>query len=200
MAKLWFDNRRVTKYNKIAVKRMSQTPGMIEAQRQQDDDAESVKVPFGIRALERGIEVEGVWVSPSNTPLQGSPKSAPSTPNLDTSALKNGAPTAADLPRIELPQPLYGGPYRHSARTFSRDSAYSKSRSTSPSNRSAISAQSWQRLPSSGSMPAQPGPSSLRNSISADQGGTQNLATNRNCKNSKALLARQSANLHTIRL
>jgi hypothetical protein len=30
-------------------------------------------VPFGIRALQQGIEVEGVWISQPNTPAPGSP-------------------------------------------------------------------------------------------------------------------------------
>jgi hypothetical protein len=33
----------------------------------------SCDVPFGIRALQQGIEVEGVWISRNNTPVPGSP-------------------------------------------------------------------------------------------------------------------------------
>lgn len=44
-----------------------------------DIEAHSLtRIPFGIRAIESGIEVEGVWISPSAMPsLQGSRDSSP---------------------------------------------------------------------------------------------------------------------------
>lgn len=48
---------------------------MTEAQRTEKRHNE---IPFGIRALEKGIEVDGVWISRSNlnTPVPGSPASS----------------------------------------------------------------------------------------------------------------------------
>ena len=40
------------------------------------------EVPFGVRALESGIEIEGVWISGTNTPAS----SAPGTPALPAKA------------------------------------------------------------------------------------------------------------------
>lgn len=40
------------------------------------------KVPFGVRAIERGYHVEGVWNSKATTPLQTPPSSKPSSPVL----------------------------------------------------------------------------------------------------------------------
>lgn len=44
----------------------------------QDIEKRRNEIPFGIRALERGIEVDGVWISRSNlnTPVSGSPASS----------------------------------------------------------------------------------------------------------------------------
>jgi hypothetical protein len=47
------------------------TPSMMEAQRMYDDE-----IPFGVRALESGAEVAGIWISRGNTPVpsaHGSP-------------------------------------------------------------------------------------------------------------------------------
>lgn len=56
----------------------------------QDDD-----VPFGARALERGIEVEGIWVSNSNTPVQT--PCQPGTPRTiqSCSSIRSLSPNAA---------------------------------------------------------------------------------------------------------
>ena len=85
------------------------------------------EVPFGIRAIESGIEVDGVWISRSNTPGQ----SAPGSPALSVSSQQNatlsGRPNStSNIPRLEMPQPahhetLSPGPARSStsSRTLS---------------------------------------------------------------------------------
>jgi len=50
------------------------TPNMIEAQ-----NLDGEEIPFGIRALESGVEVEGVWISRSNTPVPTSCQNSPAT-------------------------------------------------------------------------------------------------------------------------
>ncbi|KAF2667959.1 hypothetical protein BT63DRAFT_480856 [Microthyrium microscopicum] len=61
--------------------------------------AEIDEIPFGIRALQRGIEVEGVWISQTNTPMPGSPVTSafPSPP-----ASLFGSPSGR-LPPPEIP-------------------------------------------------------------------------------------------------
>lgn len=86
-------------------------------------------VPFGIRAIESGIEVDGVWISRSNTPAPSAPASpAPGTPASGPSiALRQNPPKQEDSPdrsssasnisRLDIPQPVYGYPgvnLRHS--------------------------------------------------------------------------------------
>ena len=71
-----------------------------EVRRGRDND-----VPFGVRAIQSGIEVDGVWVSNSNTPassVHGSPEMRPSTrpPQLDLTRDRLSAST--EVPRLEL--------------------------------------------------------------------------------------------------
>lgn len=70
-------------------------------------------VPFGIRALESGIEVDGVWISGANTPssMPGSPNIAAMKPKP---ARQDHSPVASssnsEMSRIEIPQPVHGYP------------------------------------------------------------------------------------------
>ncbi|TID21263.1 hypothetical protein E6O75_ATG04658 [Venturia nashicola] len=51
---------RLRQYTSVSIKHP--TPNMVEAQTTDE-------IPFGIKAIERGVEVEGVWISRSNTPV-----------------------------------------------------------------------------------------------------------------------------------
>jgi hypothetical protein len=56
--------------------------------------AETIEVPFGIRALQQGIQVEGVWISQPNTPRPPSPVSiAPRSraPSIAPSIIRNNS-------------------------------------------------------------------------------------------------------------
>lgn len=76
------------------------SPSMVEAQRAHDDE-----IPFGIRALESGVEVTGVWISQSNTPAPSSPNSLRgSVMSSDTSSLLNEAGTSLPPPMSEASQ------------------------------------------------------------------------------------------------
>ena len=69
------------------------------------------QIPFGVRALESGIEVDGVWISRSNTPAG----SLPGSPALSGTAFKQAAPhsddpvgrasTGSDMTHMEISQP-----------------------------------------------------------------------------------------------
>jgi len=71
------------------------------------------EIPFGIRALEKGVEVDGVWVSCSNTPVNSTPGSpslsASSTkPKLAQRDLLSGrASSSSHMTRIEIPSTAY---------------------------------------------------------------------------------------------
>ncbi|KAF2639861.1 hypothetical protein P280DRAFT_51358 [Massarina eburnea CBS 473.64] len=73
LCKLRYDTIRMRKYTKVDKGKTAQSPEMLEAQLQvvpKEDD-----IPFGIRAIESGIEVDGVWISRSNTPAGSSASS-----------------------------------------------------------------------------------------------------------------------------
>lgn len=88
-------------------------------------------VPFGARALERGIQIEGIWISNHNTPIQsphppatplGSRPSSPATrPFLLPSASSTSGssigpetvPTNQSLPTYRAPLPQHVRPSYH---------------------------------------------------------------------------------------
>lgn len=69
------------------------------------------EIPFGVRAIESGIEVDGVWISRSNTPgpsVPGSPAlSVASEPNSGRNAASSGRPVTSNIPRLQMPQPAH---------------------------------------------------------------------------------------------
>jgi hypothetical protein len=70
LCKLYYDQKKIRKYTKVDKGKQAQTPEMLEAQREvPKDDVSKNDIPFGIRAIESGIEVDGVWISRSNTPV-----------------------------------------------------------------------------------------------------------------------------------
>lgn len=70
-------------------------------------------VPFGVRAIESGIEVDGVWISRSNTPAPSSPASPSLSVTRDSGKEKyvrtpDRGSTASNISRLEIPQPAHG--------------------------------------------------------------------------------------------
>jgi hypothetical protein len=83
---------------------------MIETNSGQEDE-----VPFGIRAIERGCEVNGVWNSKTNTPLQTPGNSNPGSPVIRPKDLGNGLLSlrkhrrelsASSVSNLEIPEPI----------------------------------------------------------------------------------------------
>jgi hypothetical protein len=88
--KLWYTHHKLRQYEKAGPQPISRQKSIIRSlslrkgpkkQKQKQAAAEKVmvqkqrlidqngpKVPFGIRALESGVEVDGVWISRNNTP------------------------------------------------------------------------------------------------------------------------------------
>jgi hypothetical protein len=68
----------------------------------------SEEVPFGIRAIERGCMVEGVWNSKATTPLQTPTSSKASSPILkgkNTLKKHKRASSLSTVSRLEIPEP-----------------------------------------------------------------------------------------------
>lgn len=75
---------------------------------------EDEEVPFGIRAIERGCEVDGVWNSRTNTPLQTPGNSNPGSPVMRPKDLGNGLLSLkkhrrdlslSTVSKLEVPEP-----------------------------------------------------------------------------------------------
>ena len=108
---LAYNNWRLRKYTAIAATRatlnqqMQHTPSIRRRQGQE--------IPFGVRALERGIEVDDVWISRSNTPansVPGSPEIFANAKAAHRELSRDRTSSASNMSRIEMPQPIYPHP------------------------------------------------------------------------------------------
>ena len=92
--------------------------------------------PFGIRAIQSGIEVEGVWISRSNTPVGSSRNSISELPRSQNNS------------QLELPQAVLQASSRNSSRApssafdraVSAEPMATESRSSSPGRGSSSAA------------------------------------------------------------
>ncbi|KAF2743118.1 hypothetical protein M011DRAFT_497116 [Sporormia fimetaria CBS 119925] len=131
LAKLQYDRVHLRKYAKVEKGKQAQTPEMMEAQPISEEEKEDI--PFGIRAIESGIEVDGVWISRSNTPV-GSSRS--SITDVKLSRSHNNS-------QLELPKAIHGSSSRSSlASSFDRAVSAERlmtnqSRSSSPGHENA---------------------------------------------------------------
>ena len=94
LTKNTYSRWRLRSYSTVEERLLDPTPAMIEAQARNTIDA-----PFGVRALESGVEVEGVWISRSNlnTPVL----SRPHSPSGSTSSSFLDEPTTPSFAVIE---------------------------------------------------------------------------------------------------
>jgi hypothetical protein len=140
LLKLYYDKYKLRKYSKVDKGKQAQTPEMLEAQpvTQVTEDTKD-EIPFGIRAIQSGIEVDGVWISQSNTPVGSS----------RASVMSEKLPRSFNNSQLELPQPVAQGSSRNSSRAPSSfDRAVSaeriptnESRSSSPGHGQANEGQ-----------------------------------------------------------
>lgn len=135
--KLWYDRNRLKKYTKVNKGKQAQTPEMLEAQPVTAVSVEGKEdTPFGIRAIESGIEVDGVWISRSNTPVGSSRNSI-----SELSRSQNNS-------QLELPAAVLQNTSRNSSRApssafdraVSAEPATSASRASSPGRGSSTTA------------------------------------------------------------
>lgn len=62
----------VLSYNKRTIKKLSTIEQYRKPDEDQDRDSDDMRrddIPFGARALESGIQIEGIWISNHNTPM-----------------------------------------------------------------------------------------------------------------------------------
>lgn len=67
-------------------------------------------MPFGIRAIESGIEVDGVWISRGNTPAPSLPETPIASPSAGPSSAPDRTSSGSNISRLEIPQPAHGYP------------------------------------------------------------------------------------------
>jgi hypothetical protein len=73
LIKLSYDKHKLRKYSKVDKGRQAQSSEMLEAQPvTQVMDESKDEIPFGIRAIQSGVEIDGVWISRSNTSVGSS--------------------------------------------------------------------------------------------------------------------------------
>jgi hypothetical protein len=129
--KLWYDRTKLRKYSKVNKGKQAQTPEMLESQPVTQVMSETKdEIPFGVRAIESGIEVDGVWISRSNTPVGSSRSSI---------MMETKLPRSFNNSQLELPQ-----------------TAYASSRGSSQAFDRAVSAERIQTNDSRSSSPQQP--------------------------------------------
>ncbi|KAI4142833.1 MAG: hypothetical protein LQ341_003095 [Variospora aurantia] len=118
--KLAYTHWKLRKYTALAKTRAAQKEEGLQqsppvGRRQKGND-----VPFGVRAIESGIEVDGVWISRSNTPANSTPGSPNLSARKDPAAQSQAAAparaefdrnsTVSNMSRLEIPQAAHGQP------------------------------------------------------------------------------------------
>ncbi|KAH7414076.1 hypothetical protein DE146DRAFT_16426 [Phaeosphaeria sp. MPI-PUGE-AT-0046c] len=111
------------KYTKVNKGKQAQTPEMLEAQPVTAVSVETKEdTPFGIRAIQSGIEVEGVWISKTNTPVGSSRNSISELPRsqsnsqfelpaavIQASSRNSSRPPSSAFDRAVSAEPVIGG-------------------------------------------------------------------------------------------
>lgn len=107
-------------------RRSAKTP-MIERQRRVRELNDGIEIPFGIRAIESGIEVDGVWISRSNTPAPSARNSSANSiwgkmPNSSSNDLSQTGAQDASYKPISTIASSSRAPSRNLDRSFSEES------------------------------------------------------------------------------
>lgn len=75
LIKLWWVNRRVRKHELLDLEKKSR---LSEMRKSGIPVGKKMDIPFGVRAIQSGIQVDGIWISRPGTPNSESPKVASS--------------------------------------------------------------------------------------------------------------------------
>lgn len=111
--KLTYNKWRLRKYTAVAETKATLRREMQHTASVKRGRSQRQQIPFGVRALESGIEVDGVWISGTNTPstMPGSPNIAPMKPQPAHGEHSAEPPSSnSEMSRIEIPQPVHGYP------------------------------------------------------------------------------------------
>lgn len=148
-SKLLYTRRKLRHYADQAASQPAsvtvETPFRVDIEANRDE-----RVPFGVRALESGIEVDGVWISPSNSTRSSRDSSPSPSPTQPRSKFSSGY-SQPSLLRHELRGNTTTIPSRSSVLTGSNAFKYAIGAERIPSSTSLISTNTL-RLPSSCSL------------------------------------------------
>lgn len=111
--KLLYNHWRLRKYTTIAATTAAQPQDMQQTTRPRRRGDPGV--PFGVRALESGIEVDGVWHSRSNTPAPSLPDSPMSSASVSPGSIRRPSSpdrtsTSSNISKLEMPLPVHDYP------------------------------------------------------------------------------------------
>ena len=109
--KLTYNKWRLRKYTAVAETKAAFRREMQHTTSIKRGRSQRQQIPFGVRALESGIEVDGVWISGTNTPstMPGSPNIAAMKPQpAHGEHSREPSSSTSESSRIEVPQPTYG--------------------------------------------------------------------------------------------
>lgn len=149
MLKVAHNHWKLRKYVSLAKSRAAQRENGLERAPSAGRRRKGNDIPFGVRAIESGIEVDGVWISRSNTPANSSPGSPALSTTKDIPTPVHPVPasdrasTVSSMSRLEIPQAAHGHPRPSPAR--SSNSSYTRV-SGNPFDRSISSERSPSRL------------------------------------------------------
>ncbi|KAL8845942.1 MAG: hypothetical protein Q9221_008933, partial [Calogaya cf. arnoldii] len=149
--KVGHNHWKLRKYTRLAKTRAAQRENGLERAPSAGRRKRGNDIPFGVRAIESGIEVDGVWISRSNTPANSIPGSPALSATKDTPTPVHPVPasdrasTVSSMSRLEIPQAAHGHPKPSPAR--SSNSSYTRV-SGNPFDRSVSSDRSPSRFSS----------------------------------------------------
>lgn len=119
LLKLTYNKWRLRKYTAVAETKAASRREMQHTTSVKRGRSQRQQIPFGVRALESGIEVDGVWISGTNTPtsMPGSPNIAAMKPQPAHKDLSSKSRSStSEMSRIETPQQVHDHPgVTHSA-------------------------------------------------------------------------------------
>ena len=116
LIKLAYDHAQLRKFARIEKEKLEEQPMVEEFARQRRGRQD---IPFGVRAIESGIEVEGVWISRNNSPASSAPASPLLSPQVKgKSPSRVSEPVALQIP--EQAQRRSGSPSGSSVGSFER--------------------------------------------------------------------------------
>ncbi|KAL8673375.1 MAG: hypothetical protein Q9168_002201 [Polycauliona sp. 1 TL-2023] len=149
LLKVAHNHWKLRKYTRVAQRKAADRENGLERAPSVQRRKRGNDIPFGVRAIESGIEVDGVWISRSNTPANSTPGSPAlsatkdmHTPTHPVPASDRGS-TVSTMSRLEIPQAAHGHPRPSPAR--SSNSSYTRV-AGNPFDRSSSSDRSPSRL------------------------------------------------------